>query len=77
MSYVLVTGTGDTVETTKMEVIDADGNTRICQNHPYPLEIQLATAIYQEGKILVCGGCCSTDECHVYEKKKNGYFLPK
>ena len=77
MSYVLITGV-PTNEATKMEVIDADGNTRICQNHPYPLEIVSATAIYQDGRILVCGGVPPyTDECHVYEKGKGWTLLTK
>ena len=58
-----------------MEVIDSNGETRLCQgsNSMYPLEVSDATAIYTNGRILACGGNTNinrTDQCYVYEKGK-------
>ena len=69
MKYVQITGYPRDENTAKMEVIDPDGQTKVCQgNMAYPLQIQLATAAFTEDKMVVCGGGYpATDKCHIYE----------
>ena len=72
MNYILITGYPRDSTTTQMEVIDNNGNTRLCQkdHSKYPEMISVASATYTNEKILVCGGYPSTDQCYIYEKGK-------
>ena len=69
MKYVQISGYPRNENTAKMEVIDPDGQTKVCQgNMAYPLQISSATAAFTEDKMVVCGGSSPhTDKCHVYE----------
>lgn len=69
MKYVQITGYPRDENTAKLEVIDPDGQTKVCQgNMAYPLQISYATAAFTEDKMVVCGGYPPyTDKCHIYE----------
>ena len=68
MKYVQISGIPANENTAKMEVIDPDGQTKVCQgNMAYPLQISYATAAFTEDKMVVCGGYPDTDKCHIYE----------
>lgn len=68
MKYVQITGYPRDENTAKLEVIDPDGQTKVCQgNMAYPLQISHATAAFTEDKMVVCGGYPYTDKCHIYE----------
>ena len=57
MKYVLLSGYPRNENSAKMEVVDMNGNSKLCKDrNAYPLEISLPVATYTEGKILVCGG---------------------
>ena len=80
MSYILITGVNENAA--KIEVIYNQGHTRICkgENNIYPLKISLATAVYTNGKIIICGGhrgYSNTDECYVFQKDKGWVLLSK
>ena len=58
VNYLQFTGFPRVEYTTKMEVIDSFGQTRLCQgiNSMYPNKVSFATATYTNGRILSCGG---------------------
>merc|ERR1719461_1143642 len=76
MKFVLVTGYTRNNETAQMEVMDEGGSTKICKNpkSKYPLQVEDATGVYTEGRMIVCGGCCPrTSACYSYEDDQQGW----
>ena len=67
MKYVLVTG--DNIVQAQMEVMDNNGSTKISSR--YPINVDYATGVFTDGKMVVCGGISlrhpRTSACHVYE----------
>ena len=75
MKYVLVTG-WPRDKTAQMEVMDESGSTKICKNpkSKYPLQVDDATGVYTEGRMIVCGGCCrETSACYFYADAQQGW----
>jgi len=79
MKYVLVTGYPTNDETAQMEVMDESGSTKICKNQKskYPLQVSLATGVYTEGRMIVCGGSSPPKSvksaCYSYEDDQQGW----
>jgi len=81
MNFILITGQPEGAHTlkstVKMEVLDNLGQTRLCQNSSYPLEVYEVSATYTDGKLLSCGGKFQTsgpitNKCFIYEQN-NGW----
>jgi len=82
MKYVLVTESPENYETdeiAQMEVMDESGSTKICKypKSKYPLQVDAATGVYTEGRMIVCGGISNfgstASACYSYEDDQQGW----
>jgi hypothetical protein len=74
MKYAILTGYSRNDETAKMEVIDESGSTKICNSKSkYPLKVSIATGVFTNNYIIVCGGYPKTPACYTYADDQQGW----